>query len=174
MVAPTFRTYLSANRSYLTDQACSHGAVRRLCGLAANDSRRPTGAWLQHPMITAPMLEIAVLVLGMVILMVEAFATKIDKRILAFAAIVGLAIVLLASFFVAPFPSPNQATRFLEFLHRGPPVDLFQAIRAADHNLCADHDDRLCARSAQLLFLALHHRRVWANFSRSQFSRASG
>jgi NADH-quinone oxidoreductase subunit N len=66
-------------------------------------------------MIAAPMLEIAVLVLGMVILMIEAFATKIDKRILAFAAIFGLAVVLLASFFVAPFPSPNQATGFWSF-----------------------------------------------------------
>ena len=65
--------------------------------------------------ITAPELEIAVLVLGMVILMVEAFASKIDKRILAFAAIAGLAIVLLASFFVAPFSSPNQATGFWSF-----------------------------------------------------------
>jgi len=43
----------------------------------------------------------------MVILMVEAFAAKIDKRILAFAGIGGLAIIFLASFFVAPFPSPN-------------------------------------------------------------------
>jgi hypothetical protein len=66
-------------------------------------------------MIAAPMLEIAVLVLGMVILMIEAFATKIDKRILAFAAIFGLAVVLLASFIVAPFPSPNQATGFWRF-----------------------------------------------------------
>jgi len=66
-------------------------------------------------MITTPMLEIAVLVLGMVILLVEAFATKIDKRILAFAAIAGLAIVLLASCFVTPFPSPNQATGFWSF-----------------------------------------------------------
>jgi NADH-quinone oxidoreductase subunit N len=65
--------------------------------------------------ITAPELEIAVLVLGMVILMVEAFATKLDKRILAFAAIAGLVIVLLASFFVTPFPSPNQATGFWSF-----------------------------------------------------------
>src|SRR5438270_3961627 len=66
-------------------------------------------------MITAPMLEIGVLVLGIVILMVEAFATKIDKRILAFAAIVGLAIVLFASFLVTPFPSPNEATGFWSF-----------------------------------------------------------
>ena len=61
-------------------------------------------------MITAPELEIAVLVLGMVILMVEAFATKIDKRILAFAAIAGLAVVLLGTFFVAPSPSPNSVS----------------------------------------------------------------
>jgi len=66
-------------------------------------------------MITVPMFEIAVLVLGMVILMVEAFASKIDKRILAFGAIAGLAIILLASFFVAPFPSPNQAIGFWSF-----------------------------------------------------------
>ena len=65
--------------------------------------------------ITAPELEIAVLVLGMVILMVEAFAIKIDKRILALAAIAGLTMVLLASFFVAPFPSPDQATGFWTF-----------------------------------------------------------
>ena len=61
------------------------------------------------------MLEIAVLVLGMVILLVEAFATKIDRRILAFAAIAGLAVVLFGTFFVAPSPSPNQATGFWSF-----------------------------------------------------------
>jgi NADH-quinone oxidoreductase subunit N len=65
--------------------------------------------------ITAPLLEIAVLVLGMVILMVEAFAVKIEKRVLAYAAITGLALVLLASFFVAPSPSPFQATGFWSF-----------------------------------------------------------
>jgi NADH-quinone oxidoreductase subunit N len=65
--------------------------------------------------ITAPLLEIAVLVLGMVILMIEAFAGKIDKRVLAFAAITGLAIVLLASLFVAPSPSPAHATGFWNF-----------------------------------------------------------
>jgi NADH-quinone oxidoreductase subunit N len=65
--------------------------------------------------ITAPQLEIAVLVLGMVILMFEAFATKIDKRILAYAAIAGLAVVLVATFFVTPTPPPNQATGFWNF-----------------------------------------------------------
>jgi NADH-quinone oxidoreductase subunit N len=66
-------------------------------------------------MITAPELEIAVLVLGMVILMMEAFAAKIDKRVLAFIAIVGLTIVFLATFFVVPSVSLNQATGFWSF-----------------------------------------------------------
>jgi NADH-quinone oxidoreductase subunit N len=65
--------------------------------------------------IPAPQLEIAVLVLGMVILMVEAFATKIDKRVLAFAAIAGLTAVFVASFFVAPAPSPDQAPGLWNF-----------------------------------------------------------
>src|SRR5438132_13966631 len=65
-------------------------------------------------MITAPELEIAVLVLGMVILMLEAFATEIDKCFLAFAAIIGLAAVLVASFFVAPI-GLDQATGFWSF-----------------------------------------------------------
>src|SRR5215472_3036918 len=66
-------------------------------------------------MITAPLLEIAVLVLGMLILMFEAFAGKIDKRVLAFAAITGLALVLVASFFVIPSASPTHATGFWTF-----------------------------------------------------------
>ena len=66
-------------------------------------------------MITAPLLEIAVLVLGMLILMIEAFVGRIDKRVLAFAAIIGLAIVLLATFFVVPSASPTNATGFWSF-----------------------------------------------------------
>src|ERR1043166_6120087 len=66
-------------------------------------------------MIPAPLLEIAVLVLGMLILMVEAFAGKIDKRVLAFIAIIGLAIVLLASFTVARSPSLPHATGLWNF-----------------------------------------------------------
>jgi NADH-quinone oxidoreductase subunit N len=65
--------------------------------------------------IKAPQLEIAVLVLGMVILMFEAFAAKIDKRILAFAAIAGLVVILVATFFVTPVPAPYQATGFWNF-----------------------------------------------------------
>src|SRR6266481_47332 len=66
-------------------------------------------------MITAPELEIAVLILGMVILMFEAFAPEMDKRLLAFAGILGLATVLVASFFVVPSPAANQATGFWSF-----------------------------------------------------------
>ena len=66
-------------------------------------------------MITAPQLEIAVLLLGMAILMFEAFATRVDKRVLAFAAIAGLALVLIASFFVSPTPSPDRATGLWNF-----------------------------------------------------------
>src|SRR5438046_7817445 len=65
--------------------------------------------------ITAPQLEIAVLVLWMVILMFEAFATKIDKRVLAYAAIAGLGGVLVATCSVATTPAPNQATGFWNF-----------------------------------------------------------
>jgi NADH-quinone oxidoreductase subunit N len=66
-------------------------------------------------MIAAPLLEIAVLVLGMLILMIEAFAGKIDKRVLAVAAIIGLAIVLLGSFFVGRSPSLPHATGLWNF-----------------------------------------------------------
>src|SRR5205823_5367155 len=76
--------------------------------------------------ITAPLFEIAVLVLGMVILMIEAFAGKIDKRVLAFAAITGLVIVLLASFFVAPSPSPSHATGFWNFYTADPLAIFFK------------------------------------------------
>ncbi len=65
--------------------------------------------------ITAPLLDIAVLVLGILVLLSEAFAGKIDKRVLAYAAIIGLAMVLVASFFVAPFSSPGNVTGFWSF-----------------------------------------------------------
>jgi NADH-quinone oxidoreductase subunit N len=65
--------------------------------------------------ITAPELDIAVLVLGMAILMIEAFATKLDKRVLAFVGIAGLAVVLVVSFAVAPPPSLEGATGLWNF-----------------------------------------------------------
>ena len=75
-------------------------------------------------MITAPELEIAVLVLGMVILMFETFTKNIDKRFLAFAGITGLATVLVASFFVTPGQPPGQANGFWSF-YTADPLSIF-------------------------------------------------
>ncbi len=53
-------------------------------------------------MIGAPTLEIAVVLLGFGLLLLEAFATNINKRALALAAITGLGVIFVASFFIAP------------------------------------------------------------------------
>ncbi|MEY2494373.1 MAG: NADH-quinone oxidoreductase subunit [Verrucomicrobiota bacterium] len=74
--------------------------------------------------ISAPTLEIAVLVLGVLILLVEAFADRIDKRTLAFAAILGLAAVFVASFFLAPAPA-DIATSSLWNFYTADPLAIF-------------------------------------------------
>jgi NADH-quinone oxidoreductase subunit N len=53
-------------------------------------------------MISAPYLEVAVLVLGAVILLIESFSSKLDRRYLGYAALVGLTLIFLATFRVAP------------------------------------------------------------------------
>src|SRR6266704_2148554 len=65
--------------------------------------------------IRASYLEIAVLVLGITILLLETFAAKIAKKTFAYAGVVGLTAVLLASFFLAPEPSAQQAGGFWNF-----------------------------------------------------------
>ena len=50
-------------------------------------------------------LEIDVLVLGIVILLIETFAPKIDKKVFAYVGIAGLTLVLIASFFVSTNPA---------------------------------------------------------------------
>jgi NADH-quinone oxidoreductase subunit N len=50
--------------------------------------------------MSAPYLEAAVLVLGLAILMFETFADRLDKKIFAYACIIGLAVILVASFFI--------------------------------------------------------------------------
>ena len=65
-------------------------------------------------MIDAYLLEIAVVLLGLLVLLVEAFAERIDKRSLAFTAIAGLAAVLIATFFLAA-PPAAEATGFWSF-----------------------------------------------------------
>jgi NADH-quinone oxidoreductase subunit N len=74
-------------------------------------------------MILPANLEIAVVVLGMTVLMLEAFATKMDKRVLASAGIVGLTIVLIGTFFLAPNP-PEQASGFWSF-YTADPLSIF-------------------------------------------------
>jgi NADH-quinone oxidoreductase subunit N len=65
--------------------------------------------------IRAPYLEIAVLVLGITILLLETFAAKVTKKTFAYAGIVGLTAVLLASFFISPESSTQQASGFWNF-----------------------------------------------------------
>jgi len=60
-------------------------------------------------MIPAPYLEVAVLVLGAIILLVESFASQLDRRFLAYAALCGLGVIFLATFFVAPQSSAVSA-----------------------------------------------------------------
>ena len=55
--------------------------------------------------IRTPHLEVAVLVLGITILLLETFAAKMAKKNFAYAGIVGLTAVLLASFFISPRPN---------------------------------------------------------------------
>ncbi|MEY2563946.1 MAG: NADH-quinone oxidoreductase subunit [Verrucomicrobiota bacterium] len=76
--------------------------------------------------IAAPTLEIAVLVLGLLVLLVEAFAERIDKRTLAFTAILGLSAVLIASFFIIPPPSNLPTSGFWNFYSADPLAIFFK------------------------------------------------
>jgi NADH-quinone oxidoreductase subunit N len=61
-------------------------------------------------MIAAPTLEIAVVILGMGLLLLEAFAEKIEKQGIALAGIAGLSIILIATFFVSSTPVDHGST----------------------------------------------------------------
>jgi len=60
-------------------------------------------------MISAPYLEVAVLVLGTVILLIESFSSKLDRRYLGYAALVGLAFIFVATFLVMPQSTTSSA-----------------------------------------------------------------
>jgi NADH-quinone oxidoreductase subunit N len=60
-------------------------------------------------MISAPYLEVAVLVLGTIILLIESFSSKLDRRYLGYAALVGLTLIFLATFRVAPQTATSSA-----------------------------------------------------------------
>ena len=65
-------------------------------------------------MISAPALEIAVLVWGLILLLAEAFVDKANQRLFAIAGIAGLIAVLFASFFLRP-PGPPAENGFWSF-----------------------------------------------------------
>ncbi len=76
-------------------------------------------------MIPAPALEIAVLAWGLILLLAETFAGKASRRGFALAAILGLAAVLIATFFLAPAP-PAAATGFWSFYTADPLAIFFK------------------------------------------------
>ncbi|MEY2439630.1 MAG: NADH-quinone oxidoreductase subunit [Verrucomicrobiota bacterium] len=77
-------------------------------------------------MIPPPAVEIAVLVLGMLILMFETFAPTIDKRFIGLIAIIGLLAVLAATFRLAPGPATGSATGFWSFYAADPLAIFFK------------------------------------------------
>jgi NADH-quinone oxidoreductase subunit N len=76
--------------------------------------------------IGAPTLEIEVLVLGLFVLMIEAFFERIDKRTLAYTAILGLIAVFAASFFLEPAPTDVATTGFWSFYTADPLAIFFK------------------------------------------------
>jgi NADH-quinone oxidoreductase subunit N len=60
-------------------------------------------------MISAPYLEVAIVVLGTVILLIESFSSKLDRRLLGYAALVGLSLIFIATFLIAPQSSTSAA-----------------------------------------------------------------
>ena len=76
-------------------------------------------------MIAAPALEIAVVLLGLLVLLLEAFAEKIDKRSLALIGMAGLGAVLLATFFLQSAPAA-EATGFWSFYTADPLAIFFK------------------------------------------------
>ena len=108
-----------AHRGHACDRVLpEHGAARSAADFLP---RAHPGC----PMIPTPALEIAVLVWGLVLLLAEAFAGKADKRVFAIAGIIGLAAVLVASFFLAPAP-PLAPSGFWSFYTADPLAIFFK------------------------------------------------
>jgi len=75
-------------------------------------------------MIASPNLEVAVLVLGVLLLLFETFADKVDKRTFAYAGILGLVTVLVGSFYLMPSPQADDLAGFWSF-YTADPLALF-------------------------------------------------
>src|SRR5437868_12785606 len=65
-------------------------------------------------MIPPAALEIAVLVLGLLVLLFDTFAPQVDKRVVALVSVLGLLAVFVGTFFVAPAPA-TSGTPFWTF-----------------------------------------------------------
>src|SRR3954464_9404316 len=76
--------------------------------------------------IVAPSLEIAVLVLGVLVLLFETFADQLDKRTFAYTAMLGLATVFVASFFLVPQSTQVADTGFWSFYTADPLAIFFK------------------------------------------------
>jgi NADH-quinone oxidoreductase subunit N len=76
--------------------------------------------------IVAPSLEIAVLVLGVLILLFEMFADQVDKRTFAYTAMLGLATVFVATFFLAPDSGEAADAGFWSFYAADPLAIFFK------------------------------------------------
>ncbi len=66
-------------------------------------------------MIAPVFLEIAVLVIGMFLMMYEAFASDRDKRFVAWAGIAGLSLIFVLSFFAQQTPAATDVRNYLWF-----------------------------------------------------------
>jgi NADH:ubiquinone oxidoreductase subunit 2 (subunit N) len=115
--------------------------------------------------ILAPSLEIAVLILGVLLLLFEAFAEKIDKRTFAFTAMLGLAAVFVASFFVVPAPTEAADAGFWSFYAADPLAIFFKRFALVTTILVLAITHRSCGTRS----MPLRRRPAWANFSRCQF-----
>ncbi len=75
--------------------------------------------------IVAPSLEIAVLILGVLVVLFETFASQIDKRTFAYTAMLGLATVFVATFFLEP-GTQTDTTGFWSFYTADPLAIFFK------------------------------------------------
>jgi NADH-quinone oxidoreductase subunit N len=76
--------------------------------------------------IVAPSLEIAVLVLGVLVLLFEVFADQIDKRTFAYTAILGLATVFAATYFLPAGAAETADSGFWSFYTADPLAIFFK------------------------------------------------
>jgi NADH-quinone oxidoreductase subunit N len=60
-------------------------------------------------MIPPPAIEIAVVILGLIILMIEVFASRLDKRLVGLFGVIGLFIIILATFRLAPATNASSS-----------------------------------------------------------------